>query len=64
VRGKRWKIYRFVLKMFPNLALKPIDEGCAERASDLRAACQQAQLGNPLGTVDGASGGPGIIYYV
>lgn len=30
--------YRFVLKTFPNLALRPIDEGCAERASDLRAA--------------------------
>ena len=30
--------YRFVLKTFPNLALKPIDESCAERASDLRAA--------------------------
>ena len=29
--------YRFVLKTFPNLALKPIDEACAERASDLRA---------------------------
>ncbi len=30
--------YRFVLKTFPNLALRPIDENCAERASDLRAA--------------------------
>ncbi len=29
--------YRFVLKTFPNLALRPIDESCAERASDLRA---------------------------
>ena len=30
--------YRFLLKTFPNLALKPIDDNCAERASDLRAA--------------------------
>ncbi len=30
--------YRFVLKTFPNLALRPIDENCAEQASDLRAA--------------------------
>ncbi len=30
--------YRFVLNTFPNLALRPIDESCAERASDLRAA--------------------------
>ena len=30
--------YKFVLKTFPNLALRPIDESCAERASDLRAA--------------------------
>ncbi len=30
--------YRFVLKTFPNLSLGPIDEACAERASDLRAA--------------------------
>ena len=29
--------YRFVLKTFPNLALKPVDESCAERASELRA---------------------------
>ena len=29
--------YRFVLKTFPNLSLKPVDETCAERASDLRA---------------------------
>ena len=30
--------YRFLLKTFPNLALKPIDDNCAERTSDLRAA--------------------------
>ncbi len=30
--------YRFVLKTFPNLALKLVDESCAEQASDLRAA--------------------------
>ncbi len=29
--------YRFLFKTFPNLAMKPIDEDCAERASDLRA---------------------------
>ncbi len=30
--------YRFLLKTFPNLVLRPVDENCAERASDLRAA--------------------------
>ena len=29
--------YRFVLKTFPNLSLRPIDDNAAERASDLRA---------------------------
>jgi predicted nucleic acid-binding protein len=29
--------YKFVLKTFPNLTLRPIDESCAEKASDLRA---------------------------
>jgi hypothetical protein len=28
--------YSFVLKTFPNLTLRPIDESCSERASDLR----------------------------
>ncbi len=30
--------YKFMLKTFPNLSLKAIDENCAERAADLRAA--------------------------
>ncbi len=29
--------YRFVLKTFPHLSLRPVDESCAELASDLRA---------------------------
>lgn len=30
--------YKFALKTFPNLSLKAIDDICAERAADLRAA--------------------------